>query len=448
MIPFIYKQYNTPPPTPRPALVSHVFVRPSDAAHYFHARDCVISDFTSITGSNRCWHDFVLPMSHTVEPIKYALCALGSAHRRFLTSYFDSSTSCSAAEDLESIQKYNEAIMHMRPILMESSRDNIQITLICCMLFMCIENLNGRYADSARHLYAGCRLINSYRRDFPFQLQSSPGSDHHLFQVVSEMMHWFGQNLAVYSGCLLFLDIERDIQPLEIGNPHTPFANLKEAADMLMYVDSIYDKTIASEEFADEHSISPGSRKQPQQIGCARPIRSPNLVKAFKAIRKDFATWCSRFSLLKAASNVGTLPSADQREYALLSLHQALWTAFSKLEKFEHEYSKEDSNNILDRVEELFKLESDGSRPVFTFDGDLVSASSIVCSLCSDVDVQARSIALLRSMRRREGVWDSSEMAALHEKTFRAVEDKRILWEDLEWGVPQAIEQMSRLGLE
>uniref|UniRef100_A0A0C4DJ68 Uncharacterized protein n=1 Tax=Fusarium oxysporum (strain Fo5176) TaxID=660025 RepID=A0A0C4DJ68_FUSOF len=127
--------------TPRPPPSIYNFTCPADRAHFHHARECTIGGF-GVDSYPKFWYKFVLPFAHMVEPVKYALCALGGAHRRFITGHEDGPTSSSALDfELISIQQYNQAILHLKPLMSDSSRANLQTTLICCVIFICISCL-------------------------------------------------------------------------------------------------------------------------------------------------------------------------------------------------------------------------------------------------------------------------------------------------------------------
>ena len=67
------------------------------------------------------------------------------------------------------LQQYNAAIKH----LMEPCKDDAAVTqqtLICCLIFFCLETVMGHYARSLQHLRAGSKVLSSH-----FQRNSSAG---------------------------------------------------------------------------------------------------------------------------------------------------------------------------------------------------------------------------------------------------------------------------------
>ncbi|KAJ3546858.1 hypothetical protein NM208_g1795 [Fusarium decemcellulare] len=422
-----------------PALADGILLSSTDNALYYHARKVAIPDLEIIGGSRGFWHDIVLPLSHSNEPIKHALCALGVSHRCFMASYPGNLTDAihDTDYDCQAVQKYSEAISYIKPLMAESSEDNIKTTLICCAVFICIESLHRRYADSDRHLRAGLQLLDSFRETVRPRWATPEGpsdqlkyqDEHDFLDLLTKMFSSFSQNVAVFIGDDSFSHLQHQTQVPEMGQPKTPFSGLAEAEDLLSSLNSFYDSFL----FRQKTSICDASHMHPVVEW---------FTLSLNASRPLFQTWSSRFQLFKARCMALQLPPQEQRRVAMLSLHQATWSAFINMDSFEAGFEREDYRNILERIEAIVSLEDSGTRPLFTFGGHLVSELSTICASCKDADIRNKAISLLRSMRRREGVWDSWEVANVYEELFEALQDDRLDWEVLPWGFIQLIERI------
>ena len=51
------------------------------------------------------------------------------------------------------------------------------------------------------------------------------------------------------------------------------------------------------------------------------------------------------------------------------------------------------------------------NHPTFAIDGDVIPVLALICALCKDRETRIRAVHALRSLRRREGVWDSRQVA-------------------------------------
>ncbi|KAF4467987.1 hypothetical protein FALBO_5128 [Fusarium albosuccineum] len=427
-----------------PALADGILLSSADNALYYHARKVAISDLEIIGGSRGFWHDIVLPLSHSNEPIKHALCALGVSHRSFMVSYPGNSTDAiqDTDYDCQAVQKYSEAISYIKPLMAESSEDNIKTTLICCAIFICIESLHRRYADSDRHLRAGLQLLDSFRETVRSRRATPEGSsDQRKYQdeqdfldLLTKMFSSLSQNVAVFIGDDSFSHLQHQTQVPEMGHPKTPFSGLAEAEDCLSSLNSFYDSFLFRQKassYGADH-IHPAAEWFTISLNASRPL---------------FQTWNSRFQLCKTRCPAQQLPPQEQRRVAMLSLHQATWSAFVKMDSPDEGFEREDYSIILERIKAIISLDDSETRPLFTFGGHLVSELSTICASCKDADIRSKAISLLRSMRRREGVWDSWEVANVYEKLFEALQDDRVDWEVLPWGFIQLSKELSQLDL-
>ena len=74
--------------------------------------------------------------------------------------------------------------------------------------------------------------------------------------------------------------------------------------------------------------------------------------------------------------------------------------------------------SLAERVLALEKTAENKRRPIFSFDVNIISQLYSVCQKCRDPYVRRRSIALLRSVPRQEGVWNSSMAAHVAERVM------------------------------
>ncbi|RKK80097.1 hypothetical protein BFJ68_g17744 [Fusarium oxysporum] len=431
----------------RPALSVENLGSPADAALFNHARECTIMDFDVLSGS-LFWRNFVLPLAHTVEPVKHALCALGGAHRRFVAGYQgEASLSLIAAEfEFASIQKYNQAILHMKPLMEDNSEVNFQITLICCVIFICIESMHGRYTESIRHLKAGCQLLNSVHAERKFgygpssllQPTDVKEAEYSLIDLVAEMLHRLRQNVAIYMGSGRLHDLILPLRAGHMGDPETPFSNLVEAA---FYLDRMGEF-----EFVSDHQLI-----RLLGMSCMGvtgwEFDHQARKAALDAARRAIAVWGARYELTKREGRYSKPSSGEKSAFASLDMHQAVWWALVKLETIEQVIPKEDGEKILQRAEVLIKIENRRRTPVFAFNGYLLPLLSLVCTHCEDVDTQSRAVSLLRTVRRREGIWDSQEVAGIYETMIIARKQNMVTWENLPLGIPQLAAELSSLRL-
>lgn len=422
---------------------------PSEMDLFHHFRTCTIHDLGTALTPNDFWYMHALPLGHAVEPIKYAICALGGAHKRF-----KSHGSVHGLEEM-SIQQYNLAIHHIKDFTLTPSNSNMEVILTCCVIFICIETLLGRYSEALRHLQSGCALLTSLR-----QLSgghASTGGDgaarddgrerSGFFYDIAAMLSKLGQDVATYVGADVIPQLYFYLTPkLEVQDPATPFESVTAAARSLFHIETEWSTRIyLSEEQQQQTDSSPASSDE-------MPI-DPSLYADGQdddgtyrdSVAPFYRNWCDRFDLFRSRVDMRALPKQDQHRIMTLSMEQAVWAALLELKSFSDDLRPSSADEILLRAEALVRRDFFESEPVFAFDANLVPAVTLVCTSCDDLVIQRRCIDVLRAVRRREGIWDSQEMADLLESMVLARERDLVAWDVMPWKVPQLAALVSSL---
>ena len=142
-----------------------------------------------------------------------------------------------------------------------------------------------------------------------------------------------------------------------------------------------------------------------------------------------FEKWEARFELTQAAGAGRPRSAFEERQLGRLRLQQRLWPVIFALDLTQchgdpMHYVPDAAVDaawwwFLERAEEeaapLVRQYAASARPTFSLDGDLVSALSLLVTTAAEPALEQRGLALLRALHRREGVWDSAEIAELHE---------------------------------
>lgn len=437
------------PESSSPCFGDMMLVDRTDNALHHHARVYAAHDLISFDTGRGFWQQLAFPLSHIVKPVRHAIIALGGAHRCFWASNPAEGALVHADVRNEAIQKYNEAIQCIQSRIAEGLEDNNQTTLTCCVIFICIENLLGRFSHAVCHLHAAIRLLNCHRQ----KLQHPPSSkipviyglkrghstyEDDMHDIISEMIYWLSQNVALYTGDLYVPELDwHPCIPSILGDETLPFSSLQEAQESLSYLDFVYEANFNGDTTSDDIQ---------RHRSCPLPLKavSRHYTNAANLTQAAYNVWSSRLDLFKRSMSGVQLGPQEQQSLAWCELQQALWRAF--LNCSDGGYTKENSCQILERVEDILQIESAQTRPVFKFDGDLLSSVGFVCTACRDGDVRNRAISLLRSIRRREGVFDSQEMAGLFSRMASVLDGKVATWEALPWGATRLSLELSRLS--
>lgn len=103
------------------------------------------------------WECSVLQLAHHEPAVRHALLALESA-RSYLIDSSKESTKCF------SIQQYNRAISYLCKSNGEVPTSD-RAVLICCLLFVILENVQGNYETAMRHLDHGANFLLQRRKE-------------------------------------------------------------------------------------------------------------------------------------------------------------------------------------------------------------------------------------------------------------------------------------------
>ncbi|KAF5681276.1 hypothetical protein FHETE_65 [Fusarium heterosporum] len=365
----------------RPSLTGGVLVNTADKALYYHTREWVIPDLEMIDGSREFWYHIILPLSCSNTAIKHALCALGASHQRFMASYPGNLTNLGHSVDYEyqANVKYSEAIAVIQPVMAENSPANIQTALLCCTIFICIENLHRRYADSVRHLHAGQQLLQSLRAIQSPQ-QSPDGTNYQrgdqnngLLNQLAAMFSSLGNSIGAFTGDTSFSNVIQYLPQIEMGNPKTPFLDIAQAEDSLSALNAFFDNCL----FGSESLLNDN-----QEAGYKSYTKSTtdSFIHALDLIKPLFLSWNSKMQLFVTSAQMTLSGTQEKRRLAVLSLYQTTWSAFLNTNPQDTGFTKSDYQEILSKIDHIVALEQSQTRPVFAFDGHLVRELSTICA--------------------------------------------------------------------
>lgn len=426
---------------------------PTEIDLFYHFRTCTMQDLETASTPTDFWYFHVLPLAHSVEPIKYAICALGGVHKSFKSQAIGSSAGALVIRDLErvSIEQYNQAIHHIKAYS-QLSNLNTEAILTCCIIFICIETLLGRYVEALRHLQSGCALLTSLQELSYDDTGLTPRQDRQektrFLDNIVTMFSKLGQDITSYVGFNVIPQLYDYINTgLEAPDPIIPFKSAAAAAKSLFHIDvewtsrvylpgrRIADFTAVMGPKTDQTLCGSSTNNWASKKGCADSI--PQLFK----------TWRERFDLFRSQVDMKALPRQDQHQVMILSMAQEFWEALLELNSFEETIMPERCDPILQKAEQLVRCKVFDAIPIFVFDANLVPSMSIICTLCQDIDVQRRCIRVLRSVRRREGIWDSQQVADILESMVIGRERNQIAWNMVCWEMPQLAAMVSSHGL-
>jgi hypothetical protein len=370
--------------------------------HHFHS--ITIVDFIRVADPKDFWFRRVLPMCHDDPVVRQVIVALGAAHRFYLENLSspgqgDANASLTHFESV-AVSLYNEAIRKLitHKVKSSSSGDSELKFLICCLLFVCLEYMLGRFDEAVRHIQAGCRLLKAS------ELSNAPKNIRQLFQETGTVFLRFTVDATTPPLEYDIPNMMPHAMPLmEIDDGTQPFSNLADAKNALwdLNVRLAYISP-GPDEYFKEHF--PGL----EVPDCGS---SP---EDWAGLVASFSIWRSKFNLLVSSfGSFSVLPIDVQREVLVLTAQRYMWDIILYAEDNpENEELRRLCNSHIDVIEQTYRIEAAWmGRPVFMLDSDTIPALLLTATYFKDPVLTQRVIDLLRRYKRREGLWDSWKVA-------------------------------------
>ncbi|KAL0933889.1 C6 zinc finger domain protein [Colletotrichum truncatum] len=427
---------------------------------FHHVHNCTVPDFGASTPLAKLWSNYILPLGYYSDSVKHAVVALGVAHRAFLEDPFygmQGADNALALSDLAS-RHYRKAVAEAIQIMADPSPVNIRITLICCLIFVCYEIVRGQFDKAVQHLRSGAKVLESihqaavaHRRD----PDSVSGYDKCLAETVDKHFNQLCDIAGMFScmGVDASMLIEDHVVPdlsffvqEEDKDQTKPFINVSEARYQLHLVEVRF-----AEAFEEPWPCSDASTCKvcPSE---ASSKGSPESISSRKAeweeAETQFNIWGARFDAFQEGLSERLNPE-DEEELKSLRFSKKTWEVFNAYDSpcEMKNAAKGDLCGLVDMAEELLLSKTAVSRPTFSLAADAVPSLSYICAFCEDEELETRIIDILWRMKRREGMWDSQEMAKLYEQILQAKRDNT--WKDeYNWeSLPNLVRRMNSLSV-
>lgn len=383
-------------------------------------------------------------LSH-IEATRFALVALAAAHVDFITRKTNGCSSLAATKhERFAILNYNLAIRHLQPLLSKATPENTEAGLACCILFICLENIRGRYAEALKHLQSGVDLLVSLLVSGPERHDSITRKGRlsvALYRAISSnRRHRRTLDHVAVLFCRLSLEthILTDNEVISLtnvsrGNPDLSRAELDSLAPITTLDaarDELHSFEIAHDIFYQQ-TYSDIKRRQSyinatsaQQPECFLTWFSESDKTAYQHVYKQFWQWSIRFDRYLVERDAHPRSSQDLSNASKIRLLQKTWTAILDEEPWKFSGQSAPTFGVLDEflpeVDSIIKLRGSSSRRLFTFGADVIPYITLAGCLTEDLELLRRIIAALKLLDRREGFWDSNEIAEIFEASISA----------------------------
>lgn len=356
------------------------------------------------------WARRVLQISRSDTAIRHAVLALGALQlERESAEPSVGYQQCDFA-----FRSYSKAIAHTSRLLSRSGKDNFEKGLVACVLFICYENLLGRYAMAQMHLQNGLRILSEA------DMKPSRSGETYRQEIPDDILRVFSR-----------LDFQA-MSFSECSSPY-PYVNSFRRIRQPEPVPLQFSSLGESQHHLFEHSRRIFLLGEVLDSGELLDIQELHLSKL--KTDHELARWLTATdSFRDNLRHKGAWTHEMEYAYKLLQIYHNLVVAFSNPVFLACELPYDTHylqfKHMLDLLESLTTATSStqpSERPPFklsfSFDLGVVLPLFVISIKCRDPQLRRRAIAHLYSVNRREGLWDSLGAAKVAETIMNIEEE-------------------------
>ncbi|CAG9978419.1 unnamed protein product [Clonostachys byssicola] len=392
---------------------------------FHHAVSCTIQELGDYSSRYHFWREKVPLAGQHEAAVHHALIALGAMHWSFLLqdNVFIPPVITRLRHTI-ALRHYTLSMQLVQSLGPGTPLKTMKTTLMCCLIFISIENLSGHHVEALRHLQAGCRLLVSLRSiGTNYRNGSNPVPQD---DELDELTNLFSR-LALDAS--VFIDDDVLSHFSMFGHPETTafslpppcpgsFVSAAAARDMLHQLEIAHD--IFYERVFGEHDC---------QIACTdSDVKSRHEelplefgqrdIGMYRMIHQWFQWWSKSFDLYIAT---GDRQHLRQEEHLIMKLQlgQKTWAALLKDDSPSLDIggivSQSELEAIIEQAEKITNKTGPRYHPTFSFDAQVIISLWYVVAFATDIALMRRATKVLRELRLRGGLWDSIELAEVLE---------------------------------
>ncbi|KAF2722659.1 hypothetical protein K431DRAFT_283797 [Polychaeton citri CBS 116435] len=370
------------------------------------------------------WGRLVQQMGYEEPAIRHAMVAVGVLHEKREHGTLAaprmrsriivdpaamlpaSSKSSFPDDDQVALSHYNKAI-ELLGRRMHQPGQSAEVALLACILFICLEFLRGDVEPALRHFRGGMGIIMG-----SIACSGSYKTNATAMRIRDSMLPFFNR-LEILSA-LFGNDASWDY-PFELHYVVADtFDSAKQARDSMVHLMNLCLRFIRSMKY---HKYNQSSI-------------TPDHLAEQARLRNELYRWRSVFETYLARTAYQLTPD-DIYAANVLEIHRLVamtWLCVvTSPEEIMHDTFNREFETIVSLAEQMLSVASSRQQAPkhassFLFDMEMVSPLYWVGIKCRHPRTRRRAIAVLRSVHRREGLWDSNMAAAVAQRCMELEE--------------------------
>jgi hypothetical protein len=357
-----------------------------------------------------------VPQASTAEPsIRHAMIAIGAVHQDFCNRHENTAAGFDVSLKAFAIRHYTKAISHLHQ-LMATRTQQLDITLISCILFIVFDCLIGHHTSALIHLKAGLKILEDIKA------QNAAGgatfnntSTHEWEREFAPLLLGLGVQAASFVNPRFRKDragLWESLKAVRIPTHPLTFHSLDEARHAL--------ETLAVDIMGERTSESPHPEQQDKETHIAA---LKNWTKALDRYLTNYATRETSVSRVRCGAN-------------MLKVHSLMMTIVVDPSASEDKFER-----IISLCEFLVAANTSCGRtaPLLSFSADfgIIAPLFFTALRAPSVSLQQRAYDLLSRAPGREGMWDSDDALLVAGEAILGSEHSNIkqeypVWNDIQ----------------
>lgn len=344
--------------------------------------------------SSDFWTRMLLQRSQAFPAVHHAIVALSSLHEDLVHTK-DDDLGCMKRQKVF-LQQFNKAIGYLRS---RRNEQNVQATLSCCVVFICVEMARGNHDIALKHLESGLQILKEWKAT-----QGTSTSEE--LDDITEVFRRLDMQATVFLNSRKpELAAMSNSTQVEYNIPSS-FSTLREAQTWLEKIEMRLLQLLTSKR---------ASHNTPE-IGL---LILPALL--LQAISASFTQWKSVFdSFLLRSSPI--LQTKDLQMGVLLNLHYKTMTLMLELQGGSKEAAGYELgfSQINELSRSLIKSNPTSGKFMLSADTGVIGPLYYAAMHTTKPETCQHSISLLRHITWKEGLWDAGTAADIAEGIWRA----------------------------
>ena len=358
------------------------------------------------------WERLILQVSHSEPAVRHAVVALGSFHECLNVGDEGSVSKVDVHNDFQySLQQYARSLACLRNLFLDKPDQQIDVILICCILFISFESLQGNYEPMACHLQSGSKIISHWQSKHSSN-KSAIFSD----ELLPMFMRLTVQVKSLFDTPLLIFDHgdSRSTTPLD------SFTCLGQARDALYHQ---MNKILNFDQMTGGPTAWLLSiEKGPEEVAAALDTKNE--------YNTGLQQWLTAFDNFFLRSSE-TMNNRELSASIVLKIHHlSAWLVLAAchlIYQCEYDSLIPQFKKIVSLSESLIMASEASTSTIgkssFGIDLGVVAPLYFTASRCRDPVIRRKAVQLL-ALPRREGTWDSKGAALVASKLIEVEEDR------------------------